>query len=83
MRLRILGLAVAGAIAFGGVALAQNVPGQFVVSGKAAEQIQDFNTINLASAERIADVCEKAAVEQAQKAIKAIARKHGRMGRDE
>jgi uncharacterized membrane protein YheB (UPF0754 family) len=26
---------------------------------------------------------EKAAVEQAQKAIKAIARKHGRMGRDE
>jgi glc operon protein GlcG len=64
MRLRILGLAVAGAIAFGGVALAQNVPGQFVVSGKAAEQIQDFNTINLATAEHVADVCEKAATEQ-------------------
>src|SRR5258708_17099859 len=66
MKLRIvhLGLAAAGAIAFGGVALAQNVPEQFVVSGKAAEKIQDFTTINLATAERIADVCEKAAVAQ-------------------
>ena len=64
MKLRILGLAVAGAIACGGVALAQNVPGQFVVSGKAAEQIQDFTTINLSTAERVADVCEKAATEQ-------------------
>ena len=34
------------------VASAQNVPSQFVVSGKAAEQIQDFTTINLATAER-------------------------------
>jgi glc operon protein GlcG len=32
-----------------------------VVSGKAAEQIQDFTTINLATAERIAEVCEKLA----------------------
>jgi len=31
------------------VALAQNVPEQFVVSGKAAEKIQDFTTINLAT----------------------------------
>ena len=63
MKLRIvgLGLAAAGAIALGGVALAQNVPEQFVVSGKAAEKIQDFTTINLATAERIADACEKAA----------------------
>src|SRR6185312_2856121 len=38
-----------------------NVPAQFVVSGKAAEKIQDFSTINLATAERIADACEKAA----------------------
>jgi uncharacterized protein GlcG (DUF336 family) len=37
------------------------VPQQFVLSGKAAEQIQDFATINLATAERIADACEKAA----------------------
>jgi uncharacterized protein GlcG (DUF336 family) len=61
MKLRILGLAVAGAIALGSAAFAQNVPEQFVVSGKAAEQIQDFTTINLATAERIANTCEQAA----------------------
>ena len=48
----------------GGVAHAQNVPEQFVVSGKAAEKIQDFTTINLATAERIAESCEKAAIAQ-------------------
>ena len=53
-----------GFVALAGVALAQNVPEQFVVSGKAAEKIQDFTTINLATAERIADVCEKAAAAQ-------------------
>ena len=58
------GLAATGAIALSGVALAQNVPSQFVVSGNNAEKIQDFGTINLATAERIADVCEKAAVAQ-------------------
>jgi glc operon protein GlcG len=56
-----IGFAFAGAIALGGAAFAQNVPEQFVVSGKAAEQIQDFTTINLATAERIANSCEKAA----------------------
>jgi glc operon protein GlcG len=56
-----LGWAAVGAILLGGVALAQNVPEQFVVSGKAAEKIQDFTTINLATAERIADACKKAA----------------------
>lgn len=63
MKPRILGMGLAsiGAIALGGLALAQNVPEQFVVSGKAAEKIQDFTTINLATAERIADSCEKAA----------------------
>src|SRR6202521_4430539 len=61
MKLRILGLAIAGVIAFGGAVHAQNVPEQFVVSGKAAEQIQDFTTINLATAERIANTCEQAA----------------------
>jgi glc operon protein GlcG len=66
MKLRIvrLGLAAVGAIALGSVALAQNAPEQFVVSGKAAEKIQDFGTINLATAQRIAEVCEKAATDQ-------------------
>src|SRR5205085_5812755 len=41
---------------------AQNVPSQFVVSGKLAEQIQDFSTINLATAERISEACERLAV---------------------
>jgi glc operon protein GlcG len=53
-----------GAAACGSLALAQNVPSQFVVSGKAAEKIQDFTTINLATAERIAQVCEDAATKQ-------------------
>ena len=60
----ILGSAFACAIAPGGAAFAQSVPQQFVVTGKAAEQIQDFTTINLATAERIADSCEKAATDQ-------------------
>jgi glc operon protein GlcG len=64
LRLVGMGLTVAGAIAFGTVTFAQNVPAQFVVSGKAAEQIQDFTTINLATAERIAETCQKLASEQ-------------------
>jgi uncharacterized protein GlcG (DUF336 family) len=56
-----IGFAFAGTIALGGAAFAQSVPEQFVVSGKAAEQIQDFTTINLATAERMANSCEKAA----------------------
>jgi uncharacterized protein GlcG (DUF336 family) len=63
MNVRIMTSAVlaAVAIAIGSAALAQNVPAQFVVSGKAAEQIQDFTTINLATAERIAEACERLA----------------------
>jgi glc operon protein GlcG len=63
MSLRIVefGLALTGAIAFCSAALAQSVPDQFVVSGKTAEKIQDFTTINMATAERIANACEKAA----------------------
>jgi len=66
MKLRIVGLgfAAAGVIALGSVVFAQSVPEQFVVSGKAAEKIQDFGTINLATAQRIAEVCEKAATDQ-------------------
>jgi glc operon protein GlcG len=65
MKLRIAGLAIAGALALGGAAFAQNVPEKFVVSGKAAEKIQDFTTINLATAEAVANACEKAATTQA------------------
>jgi glc operon protein GlcG len=61
MKLRIVTL---GCAAMSAIALAQTVPEQFVVSGKAAEKNQDFTTINLATAERIADVCEKAAAAQ-------------------
>ncbi len=66
MHLRIVewGMLAASAITLGSVALAQTVPEQFVVSGKMAEKIQDFTTINLATAERIADVCEHAAASQ-------------------
>jgi glc operon protein GlcG len=59
-----LALAAASVIGLGGVARAQNVPEQFVVTGKAAEKIQDFATINLSTAERIAESCEKAATAQ-------------------
>ena len=62
VRIFAMGLVAAGAVALGSAAFAQNVPSQFVVSGKAAEQIQDFTTINLATAERIAETCEKLAV---------------------
>ena len=41
-------------------ARAQSVPQQFVISGKAAEKIEDFTTINLATAERIVEGCEAA-----------------------
>src|SRR6266545_8055407 len=66
MNIRIMAgaLAVAGAMLAETAVSAQNVPSQFVVSGKAAEQIQDFSTINLATAERIAETCEKLAAEQ-------------------
>src|SRR3984893_17460235 len=53
------GLLGAAAVALSGVACAQNVPAQFVVTGKAAEKIQDFATINLATAQRIAETCER------------------------
>jgi glc operon protein GlcG len=53
-----LGL-LAAAIGLSGVAYAQNVPAQFIVSGRAAEKIQDYTTINLATAQRIAETCER------------------------
>ena len=64
LRMAALGLAAAGTIALGGVAHAQSVPEQFIVTGKTAEKIQDFSTINAATAQRIAESCEKAATAQ-------------------
>ncbi|HUI78310.1 MAG TPA: heme-binding protein [Bryobacteraceae bacterium] len=63
MRHRIVSriVAAAGFLALSFLSSAQVVPEQFVVSGKAAEKIQDFTTINLGTAERIAAACEKAA----------------------
>src|SRR5687768_5315888 len=55
------GALAAGVLVLGSAVLAQTVPPQFVVSGKAAEQIQDFTTINLATAERIAETCQRLA----------------------
>jgi glc operon protein GlcG len=60
----ILGVVAAATLARGGAAFAQSVPERFVVTGKTAEKIQDFSTINLATAERIAESCEKAATAQ-------------------
>jgi uncharacterized protein GlcG (DUF336 family) len=65
MSVRVMaGVTLAVVFALGGATLAQSVPAQFVVSGKAAEQIQDFTTINLATAERIAEACERLAAAQ-------------------
>jgi uncharacterized protein GlcG (DUF336 family) len=65
MKMRVMsGAVVASVLALGSVPLAQTVPAQFVVSGKAAEQIQDFTTINLATAERIAEACQRLAAAQ-------------------
>ncbi len=55
-----LTLVSAGIVALGSAAFGQTVPAQFVVSGKAAEKTHDFTTINLATAERIAETCEQA-----------------------
>jgi uncharacterized protein GlcG (DUF336 family) len=46
----VLGLAATGR--------AQNPPSQFVISGETAKKIHDFTTINLATAERLAQTCE-------------------------
>ena len=58
------GVAVASALMFGVTVGAQQVPEQFVVSGKAAEQLQDFTSINLATAQRIAEICIREAIAQ-------------------
>src|SRR5205814_5088574 len=46
---------------FTGTAAAQNSPSPFVITGETARKIHDFTTINLATAERIAETCENLA----------------------
>ena len=43
---------------FAATAAAQSLPAQFVISGDTAKRIHDFTTINLATAQRIAETCE-------------------------
>nr|TFG53954.1 MAG: hypothetical protein E4H34_03115 [Hyphomicrobiales bacterium] len=65
MKKRILGMGLASAMAVVAAgASAQNVPAEFVVSGETAAEIHDYTTINLATAERIAQVCERLATEE-------------------
>src|SRR5438445_5179433 len=40
---------------------AQNAPSQFVIGGETAKKIHDSTTINLATAERLAETCERLA----------------------
>ena len=42
-------------------ASAQNSPSEFVIGGETAKKIHDFTTINLATAERLAETCERLA----------------------
>jgi len=49
------------ALAIAATASAQNLPSQFVITGETARKIHDFTMINLATAERIAETCERLA----------------------
>ncbi len=62
-RFQRLGL-ICAAMTLAVTASAQNLPQQFVIGGEAAKRIRDFTTINLATAERIAETCERLAREQ-------------------
>ena len=62
-----LGFAVIGTIALTGMAYAQVAPATFVVTGKAAERIQDTSTINLETARHIAETCEALVTARADK----------------
>src|SRR5215831_10816473 len=56
-RIHVAGLLCA-VLALPATASAQNSPSQFVITGETAKKIHDFTTINLATAERIAETCE-------------------------
>src|SRR3989442_995572 len=59
MMKRIHGVALLFAVlTFAATAAAQTLPAKFVISGDTAKRIHDFTTINLATAQRIAETCE-------------------------
>ena len=51
-------IVVVAILAFAVTASAQNSTSQFVIGGETAKKMHDFGTINLATAERIAEKCE-------------------------
>jgi hypothetical protein len=51
-------------LAFGVTARAQNSLSQFVITGDTAKKIHDTTTINLATAERITQACERLAAKE-------------------
>jgi uncharacterized protein GlcG (DUF336 family) len=53
-----LGGLLSAVLAIAATASAQNAPSPFVIGGETARRIHDFTTINLATAERIAETCE-------------------------
>src|SRR5262245_52686517 len=58
--IHVLGLLCA-VLALTATAPAQNAPSSFVITGETAKKIHDFSTINLSTAERIAETCERLA----------------------
>ena len=61
------GLTIGVGILLSGMTFAQSVPQQFVVSGKAADTIKDHTTINLATAQKIAETCESLVAARGEK----------------
>jgi uncharacterized protein GlcG (DUF336 family) len=63
-RIHVAGLLCA-LLVFAAKVSAQNSVSQFVIGGETAKKIHDFSTINLATAERIAETCERLAAKEA------------------
>ena len=62
-RIQVAGLLCA-LLVFAVKASAQNSVSPFVIGGETAKKIHDFSTINLATAERIAQTCERLASQE-------------------
>ncbi len=55
---------ICGVFFLAGICAAQTPPSPFVISGETAKKIHDFTTINLATAEKIAESCERLAAKE-------------------